>query len=100
MSTTPNVQLWLSFGNVPRLYRLALSIPLDKCNTFAVYPLKWLRFLGFAIYGREGYLSISEDGPGINDYTVGIEARQYYFISEGRWIGVRYKLDNVVNLLR
>ena len=86
MSTT-TVKLWLSFGNVPRLYRLALSIPLDKRNTFAVNPLKWLRFLGFAVYGREGYLSMSEDGPDINDYTACIEARSCYFISEGERIG-------------
>jgi hypothetical protein len=83
MSTTgtPKVRLRLSFGNVTRL---ALSIPLDKCSTFAINPLKWLRFLGFAIYGREGYLSTSEAGPEIEDYTAGIEARLYYFISEGR----------------
>ena len=36
--------------------------------------LKWLRFLGYAIYGREGYLSTSETGPEINDYTANIEA--------------------------
>ena len=77
----PKVKLRLSFGNVTRL---ALSIPLDKRDTFAINPLKWLRFLGFAIYGREGYLSTSEAGPEIDDYTADIEARVYYFISEGR----------------
>jgi hypothetical protein len=80
-TTTPKVKLRLSFGNVTRL---ALSIPLDKCDTFAINPLKWLRFLGFAIYGRQGYLSTSEAGPEIDDYTAGIKARLYYFISEGK----------------
>ncbi|KAF8626969.1 hypothetical protein AX15_004609 [Amanita polypyramis BW_CC] len=79
-TTTPKVTLRLSFGNVTRL---ALSIPLDKCGTFAINPLKWLRFLGFAIYGREGYLSTSEGSPEIDNYTAGIEARLYYFVSEG-----------------
>jgi hypothetical protein len=74
------VKLWLSFGNVTKL---ALSIPFDKCGTFAVNPLKWLRFLGYAIYGREGYLSTSKAGPEIYDYTADIQARSYYFISEG-----------------
>lgn len=54
------VELWLSFDNVTKL---ALSIPLAKCGSFSVNPLKWLRFLGFAIYGQEGYLFTSKGGP-------------------------------------
>ena len=68
------------FDNVTKL---ALSIPLAKCGSFSVNPLKWLRFLGFAIYGQEGYLSTSKGGPEIDDYMAEIEARSYYFISEG-----------------
>jgi hypothetical protein len=30
-----------------------LRIPVDDCNRFAVRPLKWLRYLGYTIYGRE-----------------------------------------------
>jgi hypothetical protein len=78
---TPNVKLWLPFGDSSKL---ALSIPIDRATTFAVYPLKWLRFLGYAIYGREGYLSISKTGPEIDDYTADIEARSYYFIAQGK----------------
>jgi hypothetical protein len=83
MSTTgaSEVKLWLSFGNVTKL---ALSIPLYKCSTFAVHPLKWLQFLGFAIYGCVGHLSTSEAGLPINDYTADIEPRSYYFLSEGK----------------
>ncbi|KAF8345413.1 hypothetical protein F5887DRAFT_1192054 [Amanita rubescens] len=81
-ATTPKVRLRLSFPNVTRA-KLALSIPLDKCVTFVVNPLKWLRFLGFAIYGREGHLSLSKDGLDLGDYTAPIEARPYYFVSEG-----------------
>jgi hypothetical protein len=78
---SPEVKLWLSFGDITKL---ALSIPLDKCGTFALHPLKWLRFLGFAIYGYEGHLSTSEAGQPINDYTADIEPRSYYFVSEGK----------------
>jgi hypothetical protein len=78
-TTTPKVKLWLPFGNVTKL---ALSIPLDKCGTIAVSPLKWLRFLGSAIYGREGYLSTSKAGPEIDDYTADIEPRSYHFVAE------------------
>ena len=49
-TTTLNVRLRLSFRGVAKL---ALSIPHDKCVTFAVNPLKWLRYLGYTIYGRE-----------------------------------------------
>ena len=80
-ATTPtaNVKLRMSIENVSML---ALSIPLDKCVTFAVNPLKWLRFLGFAIYGQKGYLSLSNGGPDLGDYTAAIEVRSYYFVSE------------------
>jgi hypothetical protein len=62
---------------------VALSIPLAQCTTFAITPLKWLRFLGFVIYGRQGYLSTSMNGTEL-DYTAHIEARSYYFISDGK----------------
>lgn len=52
-------------------------------KTFAVNPLKWLRFLGYAIYGQEGHLSLSKNGQDIPDYTAAIEARLYYFVSAG-----------------
>jgi hypothetical protein len=74
---TPKVGLWISFDNVTKL---ALSIPLAKCCTFALYPLKWLRFLDFAIYGHEGYISASKGGTEIDDYEANIEARSYSFV--------------------
>jgi hypothetical protein len=76
------VELWLSFNGTAEL---ALSIPLAKCRDLAVNPLKWLRFLGYAIYGQEGYLSVSDAGPPIEDYAADIAAHgSYYFISEGK----------------
>jgi hypothetical protein len=79
---TPVVELWLSFNGATEL---ALSIPLAKCRDLAVRPLKWLRFLGYAIYGQEGYLSMSDAGPPIDDYAADIAAHgSYYFISEGK----------------
>jgi hypothetical protein len=80
-TTTPEAKLWVSFGNFTTL---ALSIPLDKCGTFSLYPLKWLRFLGIVIYGREGHLSLSERGSEIDDYTAHIQDISYYFVSPGK----------------
>ena len=80
MSASSNVKLLLCFNNTSKL---ALSIPLAECTHFALTPLKWLRFLGFIIYRRQGHLSTSVNGPEL-DYTAEIEARSYYFISNGK----------------
>ena len=40
------VTLYMSFSGKPRQ---ALSIPKLKCAAYSVHPLKWLRFLGYAI---------------------------------------------------
>jgi len=80
--STPAAELWLSLNDTSEL---ALSIPLAKCQELSVYPLKWLRFLAYSIYGREGDLSMSAAGPPINNYTAAIAARAYYFISEGKF---------------
>jgi hypothetical protein len=78
MENPSKVELWLSIDNVSEL---ALSIPLAECGRHAVHPLKWLRFLAYAIYGQEGYLSVSKDGPEIDDYNEDVQGRPYYFVS-------------------
>jgi hypothetical protein len=65
MATNLNVQLWIRFGYG---YRHALSIPVHECQRFSLHPLTWLRFLGYAIYGKEGYLSRERDGEQVADY--------------------------------
>ena len=40
--------------------RQALKIPKDKCTAYSLHPLKWLRFLGYTVYGQEGDLSLSQ----------------------------------------
>lgn len=65
-----------------------LSIPVDECNRFALRPLKWLRFLGYTIYGRIGHISAAPHGPPM-DYQLAIEGgAHYYFISSGMFIHV------------
>ena len=77
---TDRVRLYITIENKPRL---ALSIPLNICTTLSLRPLKWLRFLGYAIYGREGHLSLSAGAEPISDYTSNVTARPYYFSSTG-----------------
>jgi len=49
-----NVKLWMKFDDT---YRIALSIPVDECQCFAIHPLAWLHYVGFTIYESEGYIS-------------------------------------------
>ena len=67
--------------------------------TFTITPLEWLRFLGFAIYGRQGYISMSMNGPEL-DYTAQIEAHSYYFISDGKLDLCIKILPNIVDPFR
>ena len=47
-------------------YIPVLSIPVDDCNCFALKPLCWLCFLGYAVYGSHGHISASADGPSVD----------------------------------
>ncbi|KAI9457852.1 hypothetical protein HD554DRAFT_2197886 [Boletus coccyginus] len=78
MSVPSKVELWMYLDGSSKL---ALSIRLMNVEP-SPSPLKWLRFLGFVIYGRQGYISVSTNGPEL-DYTENIEARSYHFISDG-----------------
>ena len=77
-----NVTLYLS---IDEQRKLALSTPISECTTKCLRPLKWLRFVGYAIYGEEGELYVRcvvrNRLDMISDYTSDIEARSYYFIS-------------------
>jgi hypothetical protein len=65
-----------------------LSIPVDDCNRFALKPLRWLRFLGYAIYGVHGHISATAGGPPV-DYELAVEGgAYYYFISAGTGIHI------------
>ncbi len=81
MATSPNVELWLYSNEIDIL---ALSIPLAECRKYAIHPLKWLKYLGYAIYGAEGYLFTLKGGSEIGDYAAVVEPRSYYFVSEGK----------------
>jgi len=81
-STT--VQLWLKIDSDSDWFS-ALIIPIDEFINFTLRPLKWLRFLGFTIFGQ-GVLYISPNGPEVDDYMLGLESLQdnYYYYSPGK----------------
>ena len=74
-----SIELHVRINNA---YLPVLSIPVDDCNRFALKPLRWLRFLGYAIYGSQGHICATEDASDRVDYESAIEGgTHYYFVS-------------------
>ena len=97
MATSVNVELWIRFGDE---YQHALSIPVHECQRFSLHPLTWLRFLGYAIYGKEGYISLKRDGEQVANYRpegVAISAGNYYYISQGESFQANRDLTFIYN---
>lgn len=84
-----NAELWLAFDDT--YYHRALSIPLVTCVQFSMFPITWLRYLGFTICGREGRVSNIPDGPEIAYRPTGstdneppvIDPGIYYYVVAG-----------------
>ncbi len=77
VSPTSLVRLFFTLENVAMP---VLAIPKDDFKRYSFYPLKWLRFLGYAIYGFEGDLSETEEGDTV-DYSSADLKDSYYFVS-------------------
>jgi hypothetical protein len=71
---------------VDNAYIPVLSIPVDDCNRFALKPLRWLRFLGYTIYGKEGHISATAGGPPVDYESAAEGGAHYYFTSAGTGI--------------
>jgi hypothetical protein len=86
-----SIQLFIQIDNT---WMPALTIPVADCNRFSLKPLKWLRFLGYTIYGREGYISARIGGRAVNYQSAVQGGSCYYFNSAGTQIhvGVRFSL--------
>ena len=89
-ATMASIQLLIQIDNT---WMPAFSIPVADCNRFSLRPLKWLRFLGYAIYGRIGDIYTRPGGRPIN-YQLAVHAgARYFFISEGKiHVGGRFLL--------
>jgi hypothetical protein len=76
------VEVWLEFDNTNHR---ALTIPLQTCTHFAIFPLTWLRHLGFTICGSQGHISDTPNGQAIANYrpTPVIQPGIYYYITGG-----------------
>ncbi|KAF8124596.1 hypothetical protein EV363DRAFT_1540456 [Boletus edulis] len=63
-----------------------LAIPLEDIQRFSRRPLKWLRFVAFAVLGAKGDLFDAPNGNIVNYDTVSVtNADSYYFFPDGRY---------------
>jgi len=77
----PHVELYL---HIAEQWVPTLRIPSSEFSNYTLKPLKWLQFLGYAIYGSEGYLSLTPDGDPVDIDPQVLELKAtYYFRSEG-----------------
>lgn len=90
MATPHVVQLFLHLN---KHWRNVLSIPSDQFTLFSLRPLKWLRFLAYAIYGHQGGLYEDSDCRCEVDYDLDVEniKNKYYYSPNGK-----YKLHNSI----
>ncbi|KDQ56787.1 hypothetical protein JAAARDRAFT_301400 [Jaapia argillacea MUCL 33604] len=58
------VDIYLKVENDPPV--LALSIPLNDIQRLSLRPLKWLRYITFAVCGARGDLSTTPDSPAVD----------------------------------
>jgi hypothetical protein len=65
-------------------YHPVLSIPPHDFGHFSTHPLKWLRYLAYTIYGREGFISTSANGEEIQDYNLPLQHAHYFFCCDGK----------------
>jgi len=63
---------------------LALEVPHGVIQRLSHRPLKWLRFVAFAILGARGHLSHVPDGPTVNYNDVALDVN-YYYSPEGEY---------------
>ncbi|KAF8431066.1 hypothetical protein L210DRAFT_3456430 [Boletus edulis BED1] len=63
-----------------------LEISLEDIERLSRRPLKWLRFVAFAVLGAKGDLLDAPDGNIVNYNTVSVtDAESYYFFPDGRY---------------
>ncbi|KAF8325684.1 hypothetical protein F5887DRAFT_1065316 [Amanita rubescens] len=92
-ATMVNIYLPTDRGQV-----LALSIPFSDIERLSVRPVKWLRFVTFAICGVRGHLSESAipNGTPVDYESISFDniAEAYYYIPEGDYHLIDHKTMN------
>lgn len=79
------VNLYLRSGaRDANIWLIALTIPVEDIKRLALRPLKWIRFVAFAIVGARGHLHTSPERE-LVDYETGFDllADDYYYVARG-----------------
>ncbi|KAJ6533748.1 hypothetical protein DFH09DRAFT_1325605 [Mycena vulgaris] len=72
----------------PELERFYLDIPLDIASSLCLHPVKYLRFLGYCIFGVDGTIAEDDfDGHAVPDADP-LGEGVYYFVREGVCLGL------------
>ncbi|KAK0457770.1 uncharacterized protein EV420DRAFT_1687541 [Desarmillaria tabescens] len=60
----------------------ALAVPAEDMRRLLYHPLKWLRYVSFAIFGAAGQLSLMANGPVIDNENTPLEklVTDYYYV--------------------
>ncbi|KAF8964218.1 hypothetical protein BDZ97DRAFT_1660573 [Flammula alnicola] len=94
MSSVTDINLHLSYQNEEMV---ALTIPIDDIKRLSLRPLKWLRYVAFAVFGAPGRLALTSDAnaPDVDyDVPLGKISGDYYYIPDGEIHLVDYRALN------
>lgn len=80
MTDQTHINLCFVLDNLPPT--IGLSIPRAEIPNFTHFPLKWLRYLGYVIYGVEGELSETVEGLAVDYQQVDGLKPSYYYIPD------------------
>lgn len=86
-----NVQLWL---HLREAWLSVLTIPINELSHFSIRPLKWLRYVGFTIYGREGVLLFTTEEGDEVDYDLTTDFKAHYYFSSPRQLFLYFVSNN------
>ncbi|KAJ6616757.1 hypothetical protein B0H10DRAFT_1948916 [Mycena sp. CBHHK59/15] len=77
----------------PELDELYLDIPVTIASSLCLYPVKYLRFLGYCILGVDGTIATEDfEGDEIPDADP-LDAGVYYFVREGEGDALEHAVD-------
>ncbi|KAJ7207063.1 hypothetical protein GGX14DRAFT_456059 [Mycena pura] len=81
-------------------WQRVLVMPLDEMKKLSTRPLRWLRYMGYCIYGAEGHLQATILGHNAVDpnQTTGLANDYYYFSSHpARFIDIEAIGDKITD---
>ncbi|KAJ6482903.1 hypothetical protein C8R47DRAFT_1133084 [Mycena vitilis] len=76
----------------PELDGLLLEIPVDDALLLCLFPVKYLRYLGYCILGVDGHIALAFDGDEIGEED-DLSAGVYYFVRDSEEDVLEHAID-------